>query len=1287
MPVAHCKSEEYGAVPYEGPVTHSAAITDTNSETTETCYSPGAVVVEDGSFTASPGTELKSPISDDVTLSINLSTNEANDTSPHIISPQSVVSSEASYPYNVMSSSSLGGNSNVSSVKSGNQSDDVPYELSALSYARSTPPPRLNFRKRRSRGTPKDSPIVKEFVSDTNENPPAKLAKVESDLESEETQQNDVNTKESQTDAMVIIEDGLPENLDPEDTVIKVALSRSRSEPSLSPSEKHVTFMARDSYMSEEDENQTTPITSPAKKRLSRTRRPFASKRPIDANKITDSLKLLRLRFGIDAPLEPNLEIDEETEERNENESGETEEKKENKKPKGKRLAGRIKESFLSHVRDSPMRSRKLKTASHSILDAEAEVSLDDVEKSASDDNYSTMALKGSPTPTRASVSQEKDVKSPAKKPKEHDSPVMHKKPFFTFGLWNKKKQKTENIDEAKDSSSDRTELPEFIPPKPVQQTYFQTLGRMGKMSPAIANISTKYHLYSSDSAVNRMHTSLVEGPVAEKNLQSKLDSSLFITTFQGYAETERMKRERIGSDASQKSAPLHFSVATTDVSQPVTSASSDSQHEGEAVSPENKETTPREGTASCSPDLLKHSSVLSKEEDVSHTEQEDVSCPILEVSSAFYAPHEGDQNKPKVKRTTKSTNVALNEDVKFDEKKKPNKKKKKLSKSKGIGHQLRKIFTPHKKSASDEGFEGDNSSSDEDESYVNEYKIKAEEKRSKLLAISEPIASNIVKEVQSPDSTGISKSAVVLQSVSSPVIDNSDEQVTRDPQEVEPDSKEMASDSQEVAHNSQDVTADLDSNEVAHDVQEVPDEVGCNSSQNNSNHDDQADAMLSLQNEVLKALEKSKEIFKDDLPQELQNISIENLAPCIRRKDRSTRVVHLSGSSGDSGVPEINRVKAVLYEDDRANLNFPKRKPLLDEMEIDPSDIPESTNTTKGPRRVIPTKIGRRVVPTQVPRFDSMQVDVKDEENDDVFEGNSKSNEPLQEIQGNRKAMNNDEFNPTVAMTYNVCEAPTKIYDPYSSLDKFYKDQKKVDNMDVVEQTPEKKKKGKETEKMDTDHIEILNQEKYEKLMEFSDGEGDKENMSQGSSANKKNKWSRSNSAPPNEMMKSANCEPKKFDRYLSANLDINDSSLDKWDLMKSILEDAENIYFREFGTSNLTTPSPSQTSQDRAMRPFNYDESLSVGSCSSTDSASETEACAGVHQKYTEDGNRVIAKLSRGLSGSSDSQSEGCHKRKQDEVDTPTKHGVSSKVRVSASESSGGPPKPKRVLTPHLQ
>ncbi len=1237
------------------------------------------VMVEDGLFTASPESEPKSPISDDVTLSINLSTNEANDTIPEIISPQSVVSSEASYPYNVMSNSSLSGKSNVSSVKSGNQSDEVPYELSALSYTRSTPPPRFNFRKRRSRGTSKDSPIVKELAqaSDTNDNPPAKLAKVESSSESTETEQTDVNSKESQTDAKVIIEDGLPENMDPEDTVIRVAISRSRSEPSLSPSEKHVTFLSRDSYMSEEEENQTTPITSPAKKRLSRTRRPFASKRPIDANKITDSLKLLRIRFGIEAPQEPDIKIEEGTEERNEDESTEKDEKKDpmNKKPKGKRLAGRIKESFLSHVRDSPMRSRKLKTASRNVLETEPEVPLDDTERTVSEDNYSTMALKGSPTPTRASTSQEKEDKTTADKPKESDSPPMHKKPFFTFGLWSKKKQKAHHIDDPKDASSDPIELPEFMPPKPIQQTYFQTLGRMGKMSPAITNISTKYQLFSSDPAVNKVPISQTESPASESTLQSKLDSSLFITTFQGFAETERMKRERMDSEVSQKSAPLHFSVASTDVSQPVTSASSDSQQGGDTTSPENRATSPREGTASCSPDLLKHASVMKEGEETSKNEQDDASCPTLQATSAYYAPNEGDQYRPKVKRTTKSTNVALNENVNFYENKKPNKRKKKnVTKSKGFGHQLRKIFSPNKKSTSDDGFEGDNSSSgEENEPCIEEYRKEAEEKRSKLLAVSEPIASDIVKEAQSQESTGHSKSALALQNVSSPVIKNTDEQ-------------------------------------VACDSQEVCDDVACNSSQNNSNHDEQADTMLSLQNEVLKALAKSKELFKDDLPQELQNISIENLAPCIRRKDRTARAVHLSGSSAESGIREISSVNAVSYEDDKANLNFPKRNPSSDEMEIDNPDIPESTsiNTTKvvsekGPRRVVPTKISRRVVPTKVSQFDSMQVDVKNDENDNVFKDTemSKSNGPLQEIKGNQKDMADNDFNPTVAMMYNVQEPSTKIYDPYSSLNQFYKDQKKDDNMDVIEHTPDKKSR-RGTEKMDTDYIEILNQEKYEKLMDFTSDEGDKENMSGSSPAIKKNKWSRWNSAPPNEMMKSKSNEPKKFDRYMSANLDINDSSLDKWDLMKVVLADAENIYFREFGTSNLSTPSPSQTSQDRAKRPFNYDESLSAGSCSSTDSAPETEACREDKEKYMEDGNRVLAKLSKGLSESSDSQNsqnirvrgdrsghegEGSQKRKQDEVDTPTKHAVSSKVRLSAPGSSGGPPKPKRVLTQHLQ
>ena len=114
----------------------------------------------------------------------------------------------------------------------------------------------------------------------------------------------------------------------------------------------------------------------------------------------------------------------------------------------------------------------------------------------------------------------------------------------------------------------------------------------------------------------------------------------------------------------------------------------------------------------------------------------------------------------------------------------------------------------------------------------------------------------------------------------------------------------------------------------------------------------------------------------------------------------------------------------------------------------------------------------------------------------------------------------------------------------------------------------------------------------------------GNEENKENELVMKNKSRWTRHNSAPAQVGEKFSS-----FPRFGTSSLDFNDSSLDKWDMMKLILEETQAIYLSEFGNLDLESPRPIPISDQHAQRPFDYDESFSAGSSASTASASETK------------------------------------------------------------------------------
>lgn len=499
-------------------------------------FSPGQIRLENGVLT--------SPSSECSFAELNTASSQSS-TSGNWRSPESDSAAAASV-----------------SDKAERVSDDVPYELSALSQTRQTPPPKLtqfNFRKRRSRGTPKNSPHLKMGAireatpppdsGKKSDKPPKKQAKMENvseevdarnmtsnnacaedagenaAVESGENAAVDTASTASQTDAQ-FVEDEATQNLTPRRVIIR-AFARSRSEPCLLKTAKRsVSFVTRDDYLSDGEEIGEAPVLGDASRtRRSRSRGFFYTRSVIDASKITDSLKLLRIKLGRN-PEGPSGDEIEKTPETDAEGTTPVE-----AKSRTKSLTS-IKNKIIKKISSStPMRysgEREEETPggiTNEETRAEAVQSSDAVDGLAGDvsfgysgvkvteDNCSTTAMKGSPMSSRsASMREAPETDEDADKSKAahaqpmvvHEAAQTPKWRLHPFGLplGSKKKNKIQ-ISKSHDEprSEEKPVVKDVNEIKSAQfqeKSYFQNLDNKGLLSPAIRNIGNKYNLVSA---------------------------------------------------------------------------------------------------------------------------------------------------------------------------------------------------------------------------------------------------------------------------------------------------------------------------------------------------------------------------------------------------------------------------------------------------------------------------------------------------------------------------------------------------------------------------------------------------------------------------------------------------------------------------------------------------------------------------------------------------------------------------------------------------------------------
>ena len=1211
--------DSYGyAVPYPGNDEDSEASDSSNVGT----YSPGRIILE-----GNGGSAMKNCL----VPSTDSSLPELN-----IASPESSCSLELGRP-SVLSSSSL--SSGPRSARSENASDDVPYELSALSQTRHTPPPRFtqfNFRKRRSRGTPKNSPkvnmlsIKEVFRKTPDDKPPKKVAKLvgTDDLDTEVGNKRDeraameMATTESQTDAEYVEDQGTV-NLMPQNIIIK-AFARSKSEPCLTTSKKSVSFMTKDNYISDSEEvnGMSTPISEGAKKRMSRARRRFPSKGMIDASKITDSLKLLRMRLGSDPEgtgaegtehyvgLSNDVEV----------------------KTKHRTLAT-IKNKIIRKISLSPAKGSKVTGEQMAVpVTTLSNANIGDTGIRVTEDNCSTTALRGSPLSTRSSSIQEieeADVSSKstshlltiaaettefAAKPNQNTSSVQK---FFSFRLGRKKlqKNKVQVVTKINDDHIEQLNacVESDIPEKRPQQSYFQILDNMGKMSPAIRNIGNKYKLFpknSDDSITTDQEKDGASNTSCPKNTEMAQYST----------KCEVQLKNGGNTDENQMESTLH----------PVSSDFDAHQHVDEEF---------------------------------------DTEFESREISGT-YAPNEGDQNKPLIKRTKKSTNVAINTkelDVRKPNSKKPSPHKKPLKKTKSITQRLRRFWSSRDKvTTSEDGLEMEEVKSSESlEESKNEtgYRHTGEGKRGKLMTHSDTSTAQMGDNhiFTERNEMATSKSAGDL---------------------VYPLSTESST------------------SEEINQLNIQPSHSPRNMNQNCENS--QLDAIFKLQNFVHSFTQSESDVsFRLDLT------SPRNTEPTIRRKDITGQIVKLSTSSSRS-TPEP------FLENEDANLEFPilnykKRTTTgsdnkVEHTEMDVADEDERRLDVNGD---VKNRKPRRIQPVRV-QHESMQTDPVDTENDEVFEAFKPSCEALSVREPT-----------TIAMHCQIQQQNENVFHPY--------------DLNDDSQTVKHKFEGEGSR--------ILNKPKYRDQlgsMEMDttsdvDNKANRieENKENESAMKKRARWVRYNSAPAFEEKK-----PTGLPRVNTTPLHVRDSSLDKWDMMKLILEETQAIYLAEFGNLDLESPPNAPLSAQQTQRPFDYDESLSAGSSASTDSASETKDMETgdleendiVHHQVSgsnvypsrmdshfedkgfgttssdayinapvpspvnpQEVQPVITEISLSSLSSSLSRMEAFgekggsgEKRKQSEVTTPTKdEQPGRKVRLESPESDEeGPPRARRVL-----
>ena len=1232
IPHVVANSYEY-AVPY----------TDENKDASESSngrsFSPGGIVVEDGVMCTR--NNCISPSSDLSLLELD------------IASPESSFSIEVGKP-SVLSSSSFS-NSGPGSGRSENASDDVPYELSALSQTRHTPPPRFtqfNFRKRRSRGTPKFSPtsnvlsakgVVKK--SQENENPPKKVAKLVGTDDLENTMHNHtalkVATVEAQTDAQ-FIEDARTVNLTPQNIIIR-AFARSSSEPCLATAKKSVSFVTKDNYISDAEEmTEMVKISEGARKRMSRAKRRFPSRGIIDASKITDSLKLLRVRMGLDPDGTHSEGVGAIAELNNQVEV----------KTKAKTLAT-IKNKFIRKIASSPVRQHKTKDEEiERPVTALSNVNIGDTGIQVTEDNCSTTALRGSPLSTRSSSVLEVDEAGCSNKvaplppvPAEstsmssvvsdtkvsQNSPPFHKLPFFTFSLGRKKShknkvQETKSHDEATNDVEKNLSVSEIKSVHLPEKSYFQTLDNMGKMSPAIKNIGNKYKLFSRSHATVPPDV-CIKDFVEKSNAMSspRKDSDLFLTPFQSFVEKDVGKSNKGTDSQSPTVASLHAVQSHVDVSVEAAEISKGDIKEEPAMA-------------------------LSKDTEEGEAVQ----------TGGSYAPNEGDQNKPLIKRTKKSTNIAIDKDaviqVRNPNAKKPSKQKKYLKKTNSITQRLRRIWSSRNKvSKSEQGLETEAALAQEESS---------QDRRDKLATISDTVTAQAMQTGQPLAEAEMltSKSASAL---------------------VYPVSAESSTSDE----GGQVRTLDIDSPK--------------NINQNCDNLP--IDAIFRLQNFVHSFTQSETDVSYEVFSPEPTN----NTVPEIKRKEMSDKTVQLSGSSS------IGITEPCLQSED-ANLDYPVRMGSDQNrtdggaVEVEDMDTELTDKHSKPPRRICPTR---------VPVHDELMQTEQIQDENDVFE-----TEP-------EESRNKD---APIVMHCQIEQQNREIFRPDNGfLDSFYSKQIKGDNFNCFKE-PTFLRKEQIFDPMEMGALDIMGNEKYENVR-------NKENMAMKSGAGKI-KWSRCNSAPPGTMELGA-MKRGGFPRYNTTLVDPNDSSLDKWDMMKIILEETEAVFRPKEDLVNLNfiSPRPVPFNKKNVRRPFDYDESFSTGSSTSTSSADEvrdmetgdledemsgssslTPGSLGSLQDHPgdplnksfvtshddlygrapipspSDPNEVDPSYSSiSMSSLNDSLSRlesladrggSGEKRKQSEVATSTKdENQGSKVRLESPElDEDGPPRARRVLRP---
>ena len=1042
---------------------------DQNESSNGRGYSPGRIIIENGVLYAEKNGGLSS--ASDVSL-------------PEL----GLASPESDSLVNVLTRSSSSADSGPLSARSDSVSDEVPLELGALSQTRQTPPPsltQLNFRKRRSRGTPKRSPKLKMLaeaslglVKAAEEKPPKKVAKLQGENEQEtevcETTETEMKSTSSQTDAQ-FVEDDSTANLTPRKVIIR-AVARSRSESCLaSPTRKSVSFVTKDDYVSEGEEvDEALLFSAAARKRLSKVKRRFQSRGQIDVSKITDSLKLLRLKLGLD-PEGFNLDGGDAK-----GEDGDEVDEKERHS-----ALTTIKKKFMRKLTSTPLKDSKSKEDFQSSVGGQGSISATGITVTA--DNCSTTALRGSPLSTRSSsvtalpdvqesVSAEGLLHSPdddasvstpdaddsdktallpdasAEPGSNSDGPQPNKWHFFQFAMPTKKVPKSK-MQPAKNQDVITTGKCIVAPLDELdtgpEKSYFQALDNMGKMSPAIRNISSKYKLFAAHPSKP------IENQSDEGNDSAAAKQNVVVD-----GQNSGENPEEAGTTTTSK---VNASLSATNFS--VEKDESDAGWDAAGTPP--------------SEDQL-----------------------ALEHSPETYAPNEGDLNKPLIKRTKKSTNIVVEKAADIEARKqnvrKASPQKKKLPKKSGsITQRIRRIWQSHEKVTKSE-HALDTTSSDKQHG-------------TQLDVSCGTVASGLHTANDETQANRSASAPIYPVSPSASLVSSTDGSPKHTSSEESPSA------------------SDVDKPTLAAKL------------------DTPAGAMFCPGGAV-----RSTRSENDSFNTTGSHGLMQNVPPVIKRKDFSQpKTINLSGSS-TSSLPE-----PYLMDED-ANLDYPALSQA-------------AKNILEGKEPEKEEKVPRRVTPTPVPApCESMHMGsaVDAQAEGMFFNPSSSCNENVQIMHCQIQQQNQGFFSPDDCL--DVIFGPSKFWgQSQDCLDAIFGPSKLLDQSQECHWSELHSQK---------------NRPKNTNLETFRS-----RNLS--TSAGKKVRWGRSYSAPPGKFHSTLKRSSRSCEHENGALADVCDSSLDKWDMIKMTLEEAENQPFRFRDHHSL----------DRHRR------SLSDGSVSSTDSASE--------------------------------------------------------------------------------